>query len=124
MQPIVEVKNISKRYRLGHSIQHTNILRELLVRGFAKPWKRLRNGDERRTTNAQEAEFWALRDINFEVADVDRTLHHSCFVSIQPGRATNRRPSGRNGRVAQSAGWRGNPRFADNSNDAERTRSA
>jgi|GraSoiStandDraft_46_1057282.scaffolds.fasta_scaffold03179_2 lipopolysaccharide transport system ATP-binding protein len=69
MQPIVEVKNISKRYRLGHSIQHTNSLRELLVRGFAKPWKRLRNGDERRTTNAQEAEFWALRDINFDVAD-------------------------------------------------------
>ena len=69
MQPIVEVRNIGKRYRLGHSIQHTNSLRELLVRGVANPWKRLRNRNVQPSAKTEESEFWALRDITFDVAD-------------------------------------------------------
>ncbi len=69
MQPIVEVRNISKRYRLGHSIQHANSLRELLVRGFSHPWNRLRNRNVQPSSKNQDSEFWALRDISFDVAD-------------------------------------------------------
>jgi lipopolysaccharide transport system ATP-binding protein len=69
MQPIVEVRNISKRYRLGHSVRHTNSLREFLVRGLSQPWKRLRNSNFAPTARSDDSEFWALRDISFDVAD-------------------------------------------------------
>jgi lipopolysaccharide transport system ATP-binding protein len=44
-------------------------LRELLVRGWRQPWKRLRNSDGRPASGTSESEFWALRDISFDVPD-------------------------------------------------------
>lgn len=66
MQPIIEVRNLSKKYRLSGKQHGEDSLRELLVRGLRAPfgaWSRpIRKADN------QESEWlWALRDINFDV---------------------------------------------------------
>ncbi len=60
-EPRVKVEGLSKRYRLGHV--HTDLLSERLS-GFLRPG--------RGPKPAQAAtEFWALRDIDFEVREGD-----------------------------------------------------
>ncbi len=55
-QPIIEVRGLSKRYRLG-AIGATSI-RE----AFSRRWDRLRG-----VSRADAKEFWALRDVSFDV---------------------------------------------------------
>lgn len=56
----IEVKDLSKRYMLGHRT-NSDTLRDALTLGVKGLWRRLRNP---RTT---KEEFWALRDLNFTV---------------------------------------------------------
>lgn len=62
MTPIIEVHELSKRYRFGHSVQRTATARELVMRALAAPFRR-------RTAEvpSSEAFFWALKDIDFQV---------------------------------------------------------
>jgi len=61
----IRVDQISKRFRVPQSSERVpyRTLREDLERMIASSWKRWRNGAERRAAE----EFWALRDIAFEV---------------------------------------------------------
>jgi len=59
-RPIIEVKNVSKRYRLGQFNAHT--LREEVERLFQR---RRSNGKTSGTPN--DLELWALKDVSFSV---------------------------------------------------------
>lgn len=59
---MIEVRGLSKEYRIGQSIDRTSNVRELVVRAFAGPFKRRAKDWSKPTTS-----FWALKDINFDV---------------------------------------------------------
>jgi lipopolysaccharide transport system ATP-binding protein len=58
---VISVENLSKRYVIGHESRHDN-LRDTLRHTARKLWRRFRWG-----TGFQTEEFWALRDVSFEV---------------------------------------------------------
>lgn len=60
MKPIIRVENLSKQYVLGGERQAYSTFRETLVETVRKPF--------RRSQTEKENSFWALKDINFEVA--------------------------------------------------------
>jgi lipopolysaccharide transport system ATP-binding protein len=66
MQPAIRVENLGKRYRVptGGERARYRTFRETLVEAAAAPLRRLRGGSA--STRAAE-EFWALRDVSFEV---------------------------------------------------------
>lgn len=59
MKPIIQVKNLSKKYKLGEA-QPYYTLRDSLAGMFSNPFKAAK-------TSLQSNEFWALQDLNFEV---------------------------------------------------------
>jgi lipopolysaccharide transport system ATP-binding protein len=59
MKPIIEVKGLSKKYRLGE-IQPYYTLRDSLAGVFKNPFAAVKS-------QLSKDEFWALKDINFEV---------------------------------------------------------
>ncbi len=65
MLPIVEIRNLSKQYRLGTAFRRTETFREFLLRKASAPWKALRGGKDGR--GAGREWFWALRNIDFDV---------------------------------------------------------
>ncbi|HTQ29708.1 MAG TPA: ABC transporter ATP-binding protein [Opitutaceae bacterium] len=58
---VIAVENLSKRYVIGHEARHDN-LRDALHHTARKLWRRFRWG-----TGFRTEEFWALRDVAFEV---------------------------------------------------------
>ena len=68
MPPIIEVRNISKEYLLGHLHRRKENFRELLVRGLTQPFRKLTKSEEASVDNDR---FWALRDISFDVQQGD-----------------------------------------------------
>ncbi|PYX88640.1 MAG: hypothetical protein DMG68_07925 [Acidobacteria bacterium] len=68
MAPIVEVRNISKQYRLGTAYRRTENFREFLQRKVGEPLRKLR-GSSNGSGPGSENYFWALRDINFDVQE-------------------------------------------------------
>lgn len=60
-QPAITVSGLGKRYRIEH-VAERETLRDALHHGARRLWRRLRWG-----TGFTSEEFWALRDINFEV---------------------------------------------------------
>jgi lipopolysaccharide transport system ATP-binding protein len=61
---IISVEGVSKRYLIGHQLVDKT-LRDRLSRGFRSAAGRLRAGAARSTPSVEE--FWALRDVSFEV---------------------------------------------------------
>src|SRR5579885_2706185 len=62
MQPIIEVKGVSKRYQLG-KIGMTSFREE-----FSRLAEKFRGGSSAHPQKeSQPKEFWALRDVNFEI---------------------------------------------------------
>ena len=63
MQPVIRVRNLSKRYRIGER-RHPSV-RETVIDTIKAPLRllksRINGGDE------TQAHIWALRDVNFEV---------------------------------------------------------
>jgi lipopolysaccharide transport system ATP-binding protein len=67
-QPAIEVKNLSKVYRIGHErmgMKGTATLRDSLIEMAHKPTELLTG------RRLKKEEFWALKDINFEVQQGD-----------------------------------------------------
>jgi len=58
---VISIENLSKRYVIGHE-SHPDNLRDSLHHTARKLWRRFRWG-----TGFQTEEFWALRDVSFEV---------------------------------------------------------
>jgi len=63
MTSIIRVEHLSKRYSVGARQKHTN-LRDTLAAGLRAPFRRWRNGREKRTGT-----IWALRDVSFDVKE-------------------------------------------------------
>jgi lipopolysaccharide transport system ATP-binding protein len=68
MQPAIRVENLSKCYKIDHAVKgraNYRTLKETLGDALAAPFKRLAgvgNGE-----GATVEEFWALKDVNFEI---------------------------------------------------------
>lgn len=66
-KPIIEIKNISKKYNIKHQQGGYVALRDILTNVAKKPFSFLKNKAKRVIGKADKEEFWALKDINFEV---------------------------------------------------------
>ncbi len=61
MKPIIKVEGLGKQYRIGAHAERFPTLRDSLARAVRKPLHALR-------PNGHTQTFWALRDVDFEVA--------------------------------------------------------
>src|ERR1700730_3485090 len=65
MEPVIQIRNLSKRYQLGESVGMYGSFREVLMHSLAKPWSMLRPFSNGKRTHKRE--FWALRDLSLDV---------------------------------------------------------
>ena len=63
MQPAIRIDNLSKRYRLGATQRGGMNLSEQVFGGVRRAWHTLRG----KRSAVDASEFWALRDVGFEV---------------------------------------------------------
>ncbi len=64
---VISVKNISKKYNITHQRGGYIALRDVLANIIKNPFQFLKQKTKEATGIAKKEEFWALRDINFEV---------------------------------------------------------
>ena len=62
-RPIIEVKGLSKKYRISHQKSYL-ALRDALATSLKKPFAILRSKKE---NSSSSEDFWALRDISFDI---------------------------------------------------------
>jgi lipopolysaccharide transport system ATP-binding protein len=62
MVSMIEVRGLSKQYRIGHSIRHISNVRELAVSAVRGAFKR-----QPKEEHQPESFFWAVKDLNFDV---------------------------------------------------------
>jgi len=67
MEPIIQVKGIGKKYNINHQKGGYITLRDILTNVFKNPFKFLKTKTKAILGIETKEEFWALRDINFEV---------------------------------------------------------
>lgn len=70
MRPIITIRNLSKRYRLGQREVGYQTLRDALVRVVSGSVERVRSRLNKRYPQkrpGEEADLWALRDLTFDV---------------------------------------------------------
>ncbi len=67
MQPIITAKNISKKYNITHQQGGYVALRDVMANVAKKPFAFLKHKAKKAIGKAGKEEFWALKDIDFEV---------------------------------------------------------
>jgi lipopolysaccharide transport system ATP-binding protein len=67
MTPIITVKNISKKYNINHQQGGYITLRDIMTNAFKNPLKFLKRKTKNILGLETKEEFWALKDVNFEV---------------------------------------------------------
>jgi lipopolysaccharide transport system ATP-binding protein len=115
MEPIIKVENLGKSYIIGHQREKYVALRDVLTnkaRQVASKTKNLFSGGQLIAGNEME-EFWALKDINFEVQQGDRVgiigrngAGKHLIKSIEPNYRTYYRANTHAGPGSQSIGSR------------------
>ncbi len=68
--PVIVVENLAKRYMIG-GIRSYDTVRDRLASLFASSWQRLSGKGRTEQSGHVEEEFWALRDVSFEVNQGD-----------------------------------------------------
>ena len=69
---VIRVENLSKKYIIGHQKQERyTALRDVISNG-AKSFFQGLTGDRNKNSNDVSEEFWALKDVNFEIKQGDR----------------------------------------------------
>lgn len=63
--PVVSIENLSKRYVIGHQTDPNDGLRHIVERMLRAPGRLLRG---QRVRSRTVEEFWALRDVSFDIA--------------------------------------------------------
>jgi lipopolysaccharide transport system ATP-binding protein len=69
MEPVIEIRNLSKQYFLGESAGMYGSFREVIVHALRSPWRGLRTSQN--GNGHKNHDFWALRDISFDVHQGD-----------------------------------------------------
>ena len=70
MKPILEIRGISKEYKLGEQrSRRTDNFRELIQRSVSGPFSRLMGA--KREPNVQLQSFWALKNVSFDIHQGD-----------------------------------------------------
>ena len=73
MHPAISVKNLGKRYILSHQSQERyTALRDVMANGAKKIVRKLQHPFAMPTNDPTHEEFWALRDVNFDIQQGDR----------------------------------------------------
>src|ERR1700722_14929771 len=67
MEPIISVKGVSKRYRVGGGGQYYGSLRESLTSTIKAPLRLLKSRKDHGSNSDGRSHFWALDDIRFDV---------------------------------------------------------
>src|SRR5436190_14962025 len=71
MKPVLEIRDISKEYKLGEQLaRKTDNIRELLERTVKAPFGRLWRGDGQ-AAKVELRSFWALKNISFNINQGD-----------------------------------------------------
>jgi len=70
MAAILEIRNLSKLYRLGRHLNHTETFRELIQRTVTAPLQAIR-GKKAAGPKPKDEDFWALRDLTLDVNEGD-----------------------------------------------------
>ena len=69
---IIKVENLSKKYIIGHQQQEKyTALRDILVNGTKSLANNIYNR-KFKVQNSQKEDFWALKDVSFEIKQGDR----------------------------------------------------
>jgi lipopolysaccharide transport system ATP-binding protein len=72
MKPILEIRDVSKQYKLGgRRIHKTDTLRELLSRAAGAPFRALSGRKNEPTIKDQLYTFWALKDVSLDINEGD-----------------------------------------------------
>ena len=72
---VIRVENLSKKYILGHQQQENGsykALRDVIADGVKSFGKRLLKPNGKQNFNSTTKEFWALKDVSFEIKQGDR----------------------------------------------------
>lgn len=73
MTTVIKVENLGKKYLIGHEKQaRYNTLRDSLTHGVKSMARRIRHPLQTNTEGTELEEFWALKDINFEIQQGDK----------------------------------------------------
>jgi lipopolysaccharide transport system ATP-binding protein len=67
MNPVIEVKNIGKKYNIIHEQGRYLALRDVLMNVLRSPFSILKSKVKRATGLEKKEEYWALKNINFTV---------------------------------------------------------
>ena len=67
MQPIIEVKNLGKKYNIDHERGGYVALRDVLTNVLKRPFSFLKSKAKQAVGLEHKEEFWALRDVNFSI---------------------------------------------------------
>ncbi len=70
-KPIIEIKNISKKYNITHQRGGYIALRDILANVFKNPFKFAKNKTKQIIGRETREEFWALKNINFNIQKGD-----------------------------------------------------
>ena len=73
MSPVIAAENLSKKYIIGHQKQERyTVLRDVLANGVKRFTYKLTHPFAIRENDAAHEEFWALKDVSFDIQQGDR----------------------------------------------------
>jgi lipopolysaccharide transport system ATP-binding protein len=72
MSTVISVENLSKKYIIGHQKQEGATLRDSLANGAKRLSDKLRHPFAVTTSDATHEEFWALKNVSFDIQQGDR----------------------------------------------------
>jgi lipopolysaccharide transport system ATP-binding protein len=73
MAPVISVENLSKKYIIGHQKQERyTTLRDVLAQGASRTLGKLIHPFAKIKEDATHEEFWALKDVSFDIQQGDR----------------------------------------------------
>lgn len=72
MKPILEIRSVSKQYRLGgHRLRKAENFREVIERAATKPFRMLTGARVKSAPKEEPFSFWALKDVDLEIQEGD-----------------------------------------------------
>jgi len=72
MAPILEIRNVSKEYKLGGArVRRGETFREFLPRAASRPLRVLTGAKNKGVARQKSLAFWALREVTFDIHDGD-----------------------------------------------------